>query len=88
MKIFLMQVLMIEQGNKCAITASSDTRDTHGPSPPLLGAIITTEDFLVVELTAYTTSIFIHVYLRIFVPGQAQLTQLLLTQVTTTSRVQ
>jgi hypothetical protein len=32
-KIFLMQVLMIERGNKCAITASSDTRDTRTLTP-------------------------------------------------------
>ncbi len=65
---------MIEQGNKCAITASSDTRETRTLTHTSWCYINTTEDFLVVELTAYTTSIFIHVYLRIFVPGQAQLT--------------
>jgi hypothetical protein len=63
-----MQVLMIEQGNKCAITASSDTRDTRTLNPTSWCYKYNRGDSLVVELTASTTSIFIHVYLRIFVP--------------------
>ncbi len=87
-QIFLMQVLMIiEQGNKCAITASSDTRDTRTLTPTSW-CYKYNRGFPC--CWAYCV-FYIHIHSCIFAyicawPGPAD-PQLLLTQVTTTSRV-